>query len=258
MRHPHRRPAGLAAAALLAAALLAPGALAQQPTYGKPTQPTYGQAGQAGQPTYGQPTYGAAGNGRAGQPGYTQPTAGSATEQDLRRSEQMDSGRGLEWFYIGAEGGVTWLGADALSKSGGPLLTGGKKAGGVGPGGGLFVGGRALLLTAGARLRTAWLPDSQFLTVGGEVGLHIPKGKLEPHLWLGGGYATLLGVSEKVGGFDVVLGGGLDYYLSNYFTVGGVVSAELVSLSRGAYQGSPKASTLGLAVVGSAALGLHF
>jgi hypothetical protein len=180
------------------------------------------------------------------------------TEQGLRRAEQVDSGRGLEWFFIGAEGSFFWLKSDAFSKSGGPLLVGNREASGVAPGGSVFLGGRFYVLTVGARVRTAWLPDSQFLSAGGELGLRIPKGNLEPHISLGGGYATLLGIGEKVRGFNVALGGGVDYYLSQYFSVGGLVSLELVSLGRAAYQGSPKGSHLGLATVGSAVLGLHF
>lgn len=221
----------------LALLLLAPTAQAQYP----------------GQPVMGQPT----GQPAAGQPNQPRPHA-SRTEQDLKRAEQSDSGRGLEWFYVGAEGSVLWLGADTLSKSGGPLLTGGRKASGVGPGGSLFFGGRFYTLNVGARVRTAWLPDSQFLSAGGEVGLRIPKGDLEPFLWLGAGYATLLGVNEKVRGFDIVLGGGADYYLSNNFSLGGLASLELISLGRPAYQDSPKGSTFGLAAVGSVVLGLHF
>lgn len=233
-------------AALPLAFLLAPSAASAQ------------MPGQPGAPTYGAPTYGAPGAapGGAGTPG-PRPNGGK-TERDLRRAEQFDSGRGLEWFYLGAEGGIFWLGADTLSKSGGPLLTGGKQASGVGPGGGIFLGGRLYTLNVGARARTAWLPDSQFLSVGGEVGLRLPYGNLEPYFWLGGGYAALLGVKERVRGFDVVLGGGVAYYLSNHFSLGGLASVELVSLGRPAFEGSPKSSQLGLAVVGSAVLGLHF
>jgi hypothetical protein len=219
--------------------LLTPGVLAQFPPFGGQPNPSP----QPGQPNRGQPG------------GPAQP---NRTEQSLRRSEQVDSGRGLSWFYLGAEGSFFWLGSDVLSKSGGPLLTGGREASGIGPGGSVFLGGRFYVLTAGARVRTAWLPDSQFLSAGGEIGLKIPKGNLEPHLLLGGGYATLLGVKEKVRGFDVVLGGGVDYFLSPYFSIGGLTLIELVSLRRAAYQGSPKGSSLGLAAVGSAVLGLHF
>lgn len=182
----------------------------------------------------------------------------SRTEQDLKRAEQADSGRGLEWFYIGAEGSFFWLGADTLSKSGSPLLTGGRKASGIGPGGSLFFGGRIYTLNIGARVRTAWLPDSQFLSAGGEIGMRIPKGALEPFFWLGAGYATLLGIHENVNGFNIVLGGGVDYYLSNNFSIGGLASLEMVSLKRPVYQDSPQASATGLAAVGSVVLGLHF
>jgi len=247
------RPASLALLVLL----VAPAALAQanKPYTPGPTQPyTPGGTAQPYNPGGTAPATGTA------QP-YTPPGAnpqGSRTEQSLKKSEELDSGRGLEWFYVGAEGGVFWLGADALSKSGGPLLTGDKKVSGVGGGGGLFLGGRVYVLTAGARVRTAWVPGGQFLTVGPEVALHIPMGNLEPHVGLGAGYAALLGNSEKVSGFTVGLDGGLDYYISNHFSAGAQASFGLVSLSRGAYQDSPKGSALGLTVAGTAVLGLHF
>ncbi|MCS6900648.1 MAG: hypothetical protein RMJ98_13550 [Myxococcales bacterium] len=222
---------------LLTLFLLAPGALAQFP-------PPAGQPNPPGQPPR--------------SPVGSTPRPSNRTEQTLQRAEQVDSGRGLSWFYIGAEGSFFWLGSDVFRKSGGPLLTEGRQASGVGPGGGIFLGGRFYILNAGARVRTAWLPDSQFLSAGGEVGFKMPKGNLEPYLWLGGGYATLLGVKEKVRGVDVVLGGGVDYFLSPYVSIGGLASAELVSLRRGVFQGLPRSSHLGLAAVGSLVLGLHF
>ena len=74
----------------------------------------------------------------------------------------------------------------------------------------------------------------------------------------------------SVTGFDVRLGGGVDYYVSNVFSVGGTLQAELMRLSRGATTVTPgnpspppsafssDASGLGLVVTAGAVLGLHF
>ena len=96
----------------------------------------------------------------------------------------------------------------------------------------------------------------------------------------GGGFAKLgrsaegvSGIGDvSISGFNVRLGGGVDYDLSNVFSVGGTLQAELLRLARGATTVTPPpgnpspppsafssdASSLGLVVTAGAVLGLHF
>ncbi len=207
---------------------------------------------------------------------------GGATEQQLRRSEQDDSGRGLEWFYLSVGGGVQYLNPTAFSHSGDLLRD--KSASGAGPSGSVALGARLLTLTIGVRGRLDSLSEYQHLSIDPEIGLHLPSGDFEPYFLLGGGYSRLLGVSESlsmkpIGGFNIRLAGGFDYYVTKFFTVGALVNFEMIHLGRDAYEisktstsqdenGNPvttvtkttfeAASALGIAVGGTLVLGLHF
>jgi hypothetical protein len=99
---------------------------------------------------------------------------------------------------------------------------------------------------------------------------------------LAGGYASLGGFDAKdvggasasdvsISGYDIRLGGGLDYYVTPVFSVGASLTAEMLGLTRPAV-GAAKltgasaaenvykadGSSIGLAVTGAAVLGLHF
>jgi hypothetical protein len=225
----------------------------------------FGAAGGAGQNAG---TSGAGGN--SGASGNN--NRGNATEQQLRRSEQDDSGRGLEWFYLSAGGGAEYVNLTALSQSG-DLLPG-KQTSGAAPSGSVALGARLLTLTIGARARVDFLSDYKLLTVDPEIGLHLPSGDLEPYFLLGGGYSRLLGLtgatsSKSVGGYNLRLAGGVDYYLNKYVSIGGQVNVEMIHLGRDAYprpEGGvndlppgayASASATGIAVGGALLLGLH-
>lgn len=189
---------------------------------------------------------------------------GSATEQRLRRSEQEDSGRGLEWFYLTAGGGAEYVNLTALSKSGDLLL--GKSTSGAAPSASVALGVRLLTLTIGARGRVDILSDYKLLSVDPEIGLHLPSGDFEPYFLLGGGYSRLLGLGgdasgKSIGGYNLRLAGGIDYYLTPYFSIGGQINADMVHLGRDAVaqavQIDSSASSLGVAVGGALVLGLH-
>jgi hypothetical protein len=138
----------------------------------------------------------------------------------------------------------------------------------VGAGAGL----RLVFLTLGARFRYAPLPDAKLWTLAAEAGLHAPLGALEPYGTLALGYVSLGSLagndSARLHGFDARLGGGLDYYLTNMFSIGANVGVELMALSRKADAcgtGSASSalycadgSSVGGAVTASAVAGLHF
>jgi hypothetical protein len=103
-------------------------------------------------------------------------------------------------------------------------------------------------------------------------------GRLEPYFMVGAGYASIGSFSGtgrasqvEVKGFNGRLGCGIDYYLSNTFSVGGSISGDLLVLSRPRVP-SPTApidlsvasvydkdgSSIGAGATLTAVVGLHF
>lgn len=205
------------------------------------------------------------------------PQQPSMTQQQLEQSQEQDSGRGLEFVYFQLQGGLEFAALDAIHQSG-SLLPAGSKSSAVAPFFGAATGMRLLYFTVGPTFRFAHASDWDLWTLNLDVGWHIPLGKLEPYGFMGGGYAKLghsadnvLGSDRgvSIAGFDVRLGGGFDYYLSNVFSLGAMVNLELLKLGRSgvalnatdnpaaAALGSD-ASSLGLTVTGGAVVGFHF
>ena len=199
-------------------------------------------------------------------PGVATP---AATEAELARADREDSGRGLEFVWLNGEVGVTHVGLATFHDN--HLLDPNdvkSKATGVVVGAGLGV--RLIFITLGARFRYSPLPDYNLCSLGFGGGLHLPLGALEPYATLDAGYVSLgsfPGPSSfaKVHGFDARLAVGLDYYLTNLFSVGVNVSTDLLVLQRTTsacpsggdfYCGS--GSSTGGAVSATAVGGLHF
>ena len=166
-------------------------------------------------------------------PGGTTP---ESTEQNLARADREDSGRGLEFAWLNGEAGVMHLGLATFSDNHllDPRDVRSKQTGFVT---GVGAGVRLVFLTLGVRFRYAPLPDLKLWTLGLEGGIHAPFGALEPYGVVDLGYVSLNGFpgpsdGVKVSGFDARLGGGVDYYLTNLFSVGVNVSADLMLLQR--------------------------
>jgi len=161
-----------------------------------------------------------------------------STEQSLARADREDSGRGLEFVWLNGEVGVMHLGLGTFSSKHllDPTDVRTKQTGlAVGAGAGV----RLVFLTLGARFRYAPMPDLKLWTLGLEGGIHAPFGALEPYGMLDLGYVSMgsfPGRSSfaKAAGFDARLGGGVDYYLTNLFSIGVNVSADLMVLKRAA------------------------
>jgi hypothetical protein len=204
----------------------------------------------------------------------------SATQRRLEEAERADSGRGLEFFYFDVGGGGQLAALTALSQSG-TLVPASDKTTAFGPYFAAGAGLRLLFLTIGPRFRYAHFTDWDLWSLNLDLGWRIPLGSLEPYAMLGGGFSKLgrsaegvTGIGDvSVTGFNVRLGGGVDYYVSNVFSVGGTLQAELMRLARGATSAPPPspsdpnatpspfasdASGLGLVVSAGAVLGLHF
>jgi len=165
------------------------------------------------------------------------PTPTTQTEAQLDRADKEDSGRGLEFAWLNAEVGPQYLGLQTLKANklvDGALID--SKGAGMVYGAGLGV--RLLAFTVGARFRFGNFSDWQLWSLGAEAGMHIPLGRLEPYFTLGAGYASVGGFSSdfmrgsNMSGLDVRGSAGVDYYLSNTFSVGANLSGDLLFLSR--------------------------
>jgi len=205
------------------------------------------------------------------------PVQPGPTQLALEAAGDQDSGRGLEFVYLDAEGGVEFAALDAITKSG-TLVPDSSKTSGAGGLVGVGTGLRLLYFTAGPQFRLAHASDWDLWTLNLDLGWRVPLGRLEPHGHIGGGYAklghsadNLLGAARgvSVSGFDFRLGAGIDYYAANVFSIGATLDLELVRLSRSAValQASDppaaaafgsSASSLGLGVTAAAVVGFHF
>jgi hypothetical protein len=164
----------------------------------------------------------------------------AAPDEELDRAKEEDAGRGLTWLWVEAGGGFEHVGlqtfnVDEAAFSAGFIET---SASGAVIDGGLGV--RLLFLTIGARARMGFFEPWQLGRVGGELGLRVPIGRIEPRFDAGFGYAALTGVSATTGdaidaninGFYGRLGAGLDVFPVNWLAVGGGVSWEVLGLTR--------------------------
>ena len=209
----------------------------------------------------------------------------SATDQRLDEAKAEDSGRGLTWFWLEVGGGVEHVGLQTIDEAAGlepgcaegasgcSVVEGGSSAAIATTGtGGMLDGGlglRLLFFTVGARGRIGFFDGFDLARVGGELGLRIPIGSIEPRINVGFGYAALMNLTSDGGttyddasasGYYTRLGGGLDVFVSNNISLGGDASADLIGLSRDieASDGSGGSGVLDGASVGlGVALGVH-
>jgi hypothetical protein len=199
-------------------------------------------------------------------------------ERDLEEADREDSGRGLEWIWLNAEVGVEHLGLHTF-KANDVVDAELVKTTQTGLTYGAGIGVRLLVFTVGARFRLGSFEHWQLWTLNAEGGLRIPIGSLEPYFTVGAGYASLGSFSTTapasskadVKGFNARVGFGLDYYLSNTFSVGGNLTGDLLVLSRGAVAGASTSmmgneatvyakdgSGIGAGATFTAVVGLHF
>ena len=201
----------------------------------------------------------------------------SAIEKELDEADRKDAGRGLEFAWLDGSFGYQYLDVTGLRDKG---LIGDGVAAPSGSASTISFGGaagiRLLYFSLGARFRYAPAASFRLWTLGGELGLRVPLGALEPYAVLGIGYAHLGGLRTAtdvkvsgVGGIDVRVGGGVDYYLSRTFSVGGQFVFDYLAMSRPA-QGreacpsgeacsfESRGTGSGFSLAPSLVLGLHF
>jgi hypothetical protein len=204
--------------------------------------------------------------------------AEASPEKELAKADEEDSGRGLEWIWLNAEVGGEHLGLQTFKAK---QLLDAKlvKTSQTGLVYGAGLGVRILVFTAGVRFRLGSFSEWQLWTLNAEGGLRIPIGSLEPYFTVGGGYASLgsfkttapVSSQADVKGFNARLGAGLDYYLSNTFSVGANLTGDVLFLSRSAVSGAATSasgdeatvyaedgSSIGAGATLTAVVGLHF
>jgi hypothetical protein len=157
--------------------------------------------------------------------------------------ESQDSGLGLEWVYINADAGLTYVNMESFSASQLGLVS----DSGTGFTWGVGAGVRLFFLSAGARVRNTLLANPGSLwTLDLEAALHMRIWRIDPYFGVRGGYAWVgsfssNSVNEAAGvsapqvdihGFDVGPTVGLDFYFSSLFSVGVEGAAQFLFLQR--------------------------
>lgn len=214
------------------------------------------------------------------QPPTEQPGGEAQVATELEKADTEDTGRGLEFAWLNGELGYQTVGLQALSD--GDLVDGTaieNNQSGLVFGGGLGV--RLFVVTLGARFRYGSFDAWNMWSINAEGAFHIPLGKLDFYAALGAGYVSLGGFQTGAGGassvpsdlavngFDVRAAVGIDYYLSNAFSLGVSLGGEALFLRRSALDvpagttGSlavyaEDASSIGAAFTPMAVVGLHF
>lgn len=213
------------------------------------------------------------------------PPANPSNAQD----EASDSGLGLEWVWLNADVGVSYIGLDSLNSSNFQV----QNTKSVGPVFGLGAGVRLFFLTLGVRARDVPLSALNLWELNGEAAFHTRFDRLDPYIGVRGGYAfdgslssgavqAVQGQSPpgvNVHGWDVGPILGCDYYFSHYFSLGIDLSAEFLFLQRDkpplppnfsslpgpvqtAYMNSPvyqaSGTSVGFGAAGAAHFGVHF
>jgi hypothetical protein len=218
------------------------------------------------------------------------PQGTGQTAEQLDQAKKRDAGRGLEWVWLNVEGGFSHVGLRTFNVRDDAFTAGFVDTTASGGQIGAGLGARLLFFTFGVRGRLGFYSPYRIFSVGPEAGLHIPVGKLDPHVDLGGGYVTFAGIDDAhthadsplaLRGFYLRVGSGLDYYLLPLLSLGLNASFDLLGLTRPALakgaldklKASPglsdadraaadklaaEESSFGAAVVLTGTAGLHF
>jgi hypothetical protein len=215
-------------------------------------------------------------------PGQPPPPPQSTSSSD----ENDDSGLGLEWVWLNAEVGASYVDMTSFSASSLGLV----KTSSGGPSFGFGGGVRLLFFTLGVRARDLVLSDiGNLWLLNLEAAFHTRIWRIDPYFGVRGGYnfvGSLSGSSVQVAtggspsdvsvhGFNVGPMFGIDLYLAKLFSIGADVDAQFLFLQRPKpalpagitesmlppqYQTlyNNSGSSVGFGFTGAAHLGLHF
>lgn len=163
------------------------------------------------------------------------------TTQELDDAKREDAGRKLEWVWADVSGGFEQLGLETFG-GGKSFLAGMVPTSASGGVVSAAAGARLLFFTLLLRGKVGIFDSGQLYRLGLEAGFHVPLGNVEPRVEIGAGYAQMANLHDDVGGaaaeaislrgFSAHAGGGVDYYVTPVFSIGGDFSAELLGLVR--------------------------
>lgn len=160
------------------------------------------------------------------------------------------SDRPLEWAWINAETGFSAANLRTFTANSETLAVGIVPTSGIGPTAGVGLGVRFVFITLGLRGRVASLTGDtptrgsrawQLWTLAAELGIRIPLKRVEPYFTFGVGYASIGGFGDALdglkGGLDVSgaslrVGFGVDYYLTDTFSIGANLTTEALIMAR--------------------------
>ena len=183
--------------------------------------------------------------GAPGYPGSPQPAGSlpSSPGPTNADDESQDSGLGLEWVWLNADIGASYVNMTSFSASSlGLQQTDGS---GLTVGGGIGV--RLLFITLGARFRNTQLSSLGSLwEIDAEAALHMRIWRIDPYFGVRGGYAFvgsldsnafqaatgLASPTVSVNGFDVGPMVGVDFYFSHLVSIGAEAGVEFLFLNR--------------------------
>ena len=154
----------------------------------------------------------------------------------LDKEEKKDSKRGLEWVYLNADAGFSYIDMTGLSNS--SLAV--QQTSSAGPMFGLGAGIRLFILTLGARANMNMLSSFNLWQLDAELGIHIPIGHWDPYFGLHGGYCFVGSLDNGVSGSpslsitgaDAGAQLGVDYYFNHFVSLGLDLSGNLLFLHR--------------------------
>jgi hypothetical protein len=176
-------------------------------------------------------------------PAYPQSSPSAGYQSAPSEDEKQDSGLGLEWVWLNAEAGVSYVNMQSFNASN--LGLNSTSAGG--PSFGVGAGVRLIFFTLGVRVRDMSLSDiGNLWLLNLEAAFHTRFGRVDPYFGLRGGYnfvGSLSGSSVQVamGGSpsDVSIHGwnvgpmfGMDFYLAKYISLGFDLDSQFLFLSR--------------------------
>lgn len=208
----------------------------------------------------------------------TASTSASTTSTPAEEApEEEDDGRDVDFIWIEAEGGVSYVNLVAFRNAN--FAAGDtdvfRESSGTGPMFGAGVGFRVYWLAVGARVTFASYDVFQIGTVGGDLQLRFPIPIFEPYIRVGFGYAWQGGANyadpamsaTTVYGwsFDAALG--FDIFLTNWLTIGAGAGFDLLNMTRQrdpllmpitTFHPEQDGDAVGFQLRGFAQLGLHF
>jgi hypothetical protein len=177
-------------------------------------------------------------------PGYPSQPAPTTGYQSARNDEEkQDSGLGLEWVWLNAEAGISYVNLQSFNTSN--LGLNSTSAGG--PSFGVAAGVRLIFFTLGLRARDLSLSDiGNLWLLNLEAAFHTRFGRVDPYFGLRGGYNFVGSLSSSsvqvaMGGSpsDVSIHGwnvgpmfGMDFYPAKLVSLGFDLDSQFLFITR--------------------------